>query len=216
MFGSRKVLPEKELAEKLQNMTPQQWRDMQIGGQLNKVLTANEKLGKSRNDAKATAEGIQIIANWNTKNGKLNVQGFRNDLGKFFIDQTFEHAKEPVTWTIGLASKTLHGVGESPLASKLFGYNRSQSHGWNAKYVEFNNLNANQAHHFAAFVIAGIDKGEGFARWEAEVLDAPYLGNNPPDIALGYKGATVGESIRTSRVNTSNIKTTVYNAITKP
>jgi hypothetical protein len=30
VFGSRKVLSERELVEKLKNMTPQQWRDMQI------------------------------------------------------------------------------------------------------------------------------------------------------------------------------------------
>jgi hypothetical protein len=229
VFDSRKVLSERELVEKLKNMTPQQWRDMQIAGQLNKVLTANEKLGKYRDDAKATAEGIQILANWNTKNGKLNVQGFRNDLGKFYIDQAFEHAKSLGSKAIGLASVTLHGVGESPLASKLFGYNRSQSHGWNERYVEFNNRNANQAHHFAAFVIAGIDNGKTLADFEAIALDSelstrflskyipkiPDIGvhRNGSDIRLGKVGATIGQEVRNNGIPSNQIGAKIYQRI---
>ena len=214
VFGSRKVLSERELAEKLKNMTPQQWRDMQIGGKLDKVLKANEKLGNHRNDAKAVAEGFQIIANANTQNGKLDVKGFRNDLAKFYIDQTFEHAREPVTWAIGLASKTLHGVGESPLASKLFGFKRSQSHGWNERYVEFNNRNANQAHHLAAFVIAGIDNGRTLGYLQAELLDDVFIVNKP-DVHLGKAGAGLGNALRKDTIPATRIGEDVYTIIKK-
>jgi hypothetical protein len=212
VFGSRKVLSEKELVEKLKNMNPSQWRDMQIAGQLNKVLTANEKLGNHRNDAKAVAEGFKIIANANTQNGKLDVKGFRNDLAKFYIDQTFEHAKEPVTWAIGLASKTLHGVGESPLASKLFGFKRSQSYGWNERYVEFNNRNANQAYHLAAFVIAGIDKGRTLGYFQAELLDDVFIVNKP-DVHLGKAGAGLGNALRKDTILATRIGEDVYKII---
>jgi hypothetical protein len=218
VFGYRgNVLTSQQLAERIQKATYEEKRTLQIARELNNTLVTNQNKEAYRDDAWATAQGIQCIASYNTYNGKLNLEGFRKHIAQFFIDQPYETAKGLPSWAIGYASKTLHGVTESPIASQLFGAGRVRSYGWNAKYVEFNNRDANQAHHLAAFVIAGIDNGKSLADVEAYTLDSelPFgiRKENPADIRLGDAGATIGHAIKVGRIPPSQIGTTTYNII---
>ena len=118
------MLTPQQLAERIQKASYEEKRTLQIAKELNNILVTNQNKGAYRDDAWATAQGIQCLASYNTYNGQLNQEGFKNHLAKFFIDQPYETAKGVPSWAIGLASKTLHGVTESPIASQLFGAGR--------------------------------------------------------------------------------------------
>jgi hypothetical protein len=117
---------------------------------LDDILIANKKKGNQRDDARATADAIQAVANANMKNGLLDKAGFQKDLGKFFIDQKANGT------SAALGSFALQGVGKSQVAERLFGGKRVGATGWNSQFHEGKDLQGqNQAHHLAAFVQMG-------------------------------------------------------------
>ena len=207
VFGYRgNVLTSQQLAERIQKATYEEKRTLQIARELNDILVANQNKGAYRNDAWATAQGIQCIASYNTYNGKLNLDNFRRDLAKFFIDQKDD-------FLLGVLSQHYLGSAESPLAESLMGRTRLLGYGWKQELQEKNSPNYNQAHHLAAYLGLATrwdwDPGEGAAILAGQLQDIGH----PYDVKLSRIGVEIGTQLKKEQIKPSQLGSVIYERI---
>jgi len=108
--------PQELAALQRPNLSADQQRTLAIARELNAIIN---QYGK-KDDVLATAKGIQIIANYNTRDGVLNKDGFKRDLARFFIDQKWKAKQSDTNPSFMSQSlKKLHnrGYGKSPMMS---------------------------------------------------------------------------------------------------
>jgi hypothetical protein len=195
------------------SFTPEEARLLRLARTINKMINDNEALGlKNRNDALLTANVIQLIANNSLNPDKtLNQEIFKKTLAKFFIDQTHDNVNSIIP---AIFARILHHVGESNLAYNTMGGPRV---GWwggdPSNYDPVGDPRGNQAHHFAAFLIAGLES-PGRARTEAEALDDNPFYHNKADYSLSIKAIELATRINyTKNYEVQNIGKDVYNSI---
>ncbi|MDX2083780.1 MAG: hypothetical protein SFZ03_00125 [Candidatus Melainabacteria bacterium] len=82
----------------------------------------NKKINFQRDDAKAFADGMQVLIDANTYRGKVDEDQLIKDIHFFTIDQ---HPN-----LIGLPAKLLHGFEQSNAAHNLMGGRRMGTVGW--------------------------------------------------------------------------------------
>jgi hypothetical protein len=207
--GDRLTLQEVEqLRAKVQSLSfsPEELKTLGLARRLNDIIN---QYGK-KDDAMATALGIQVIANYNTRDGVLNKKGFKEDLARFYIDQKWVinlKNKEAILSSVG--SKTLHNVGDSPLAQALFGRDRVGAYGWKEELQEKGNPEYNQAHHLAAYIIATFDYGDTIAMKEAYLVDE----NHPYDIKVSLIATNIANLLLQNEVNLNNLWKAIYDRI---
>ena len=184
-----------------------------------KLDTIIRQYGK-KNDALATAMGIQAVADANTHNGVLDKDRFKEDLAKHFIDQKLKaRESDTIPSPVGLGAKALHNIGESPLAAALFGRERVGTYGWKDEFKEKGNSNINQAHHLAMFIIVGMERSTVFAELESTVLDGGILfkdligERNPVDLILSTTAIRIGRQIEKDKIQTRDIYTYIKKEI---
>ena len=212
--GDRLTLQEVEqLRAKVQSLSfsPEELKTLGIARKLNDIIN---QYGK-KDDAMATALGIQVIANYNTRDGVLNKDGFKRDLAKYFVDQKWKAKQSDTNPSFMSQSlKKLHNIGESPLAASLFGRDRVGTNGWKDEYKEKGRSDINQAHHLAMFIISGIEFPGFLAEAESRVLDGSILyGENPADLKLSTLGIAIGQQIQSNKINIKNIQQLILNEI---
>jgi hypothetical protein len=207
VFGYRgNVLTSQQLAKKIQQSTYEEKRTLQLAKELNNILVQNEQKGAYRDDAWATAQGIQCIASYNTYNGKLNLEGFRKHLMLFFVDQKQDNSET------AKRGKELADANVSPLASSLFGRERSKAYGWRPDLWDEGNIGTNQAHHLATYISVSIKYGMAgsvVAMGAAKVAD----GDNPPDYLLSKVGQNIGQKLFYGQINPNQLGNAVYERI---
>jgi hypothetical protein len=186
-------------------LSADQQRTLAIAADLNKIIN---QYGK-KDDALATAKGIQVIANYNTRDGVLNKEGFKRDLAKFFIDQKWVFDANKPEVTLSAVGARIHKVGESPLAESLFGRERVGAYGWKDELQEKGNPEYNQAHHLAAYIIATIDYGDEIAMKEAYLMDK----HHPYDIQVSLIATNIANLIKNNKVAISMIWKAIYDRL---
>jgi hypothetical protein len=112
----------------------------------------------------------------------------------------------------------LHGVGESNTAYNTMGGPRVLSYGWDPDLYDVpGQPQHNQAHHLAAFIIAGMSDvnilGHDLAKDEALGLDGTVFSYNEHDYNLSLKAIELGKSMAKDNYNDQNIKYDIYKVI---
>ncbi len=131
-------------------------------------------------------------------------------MAKYFIDQKWVLNQRHIEATLSsIGAKTLHDVGESPLAEALFGRDRVGAYGWEHELQEKGNPEYNQAHHLAAYLIATFDYGDTIAMKEAYVIDK----NHPYDIKLSLIASNIANLLVQNKVSLSNLWKAIYDRI---
>jgi hypothetical protein len=189
-----------------------------VAKKLNRIIVT--KQATHQDDARATAEAFQVLANENTVNGKLDVDGFNRDVAHFMIDQKrYNTTDGGKAYQVVAPAARVVGIGESPLARELFGGNRVKVSGWKDDLIEVGDkkkkLMQNQAHHLAAYVIAGSKYGGAIGSQMATIQDNGTLGNkkSEQDITLGKIGANLGDRIKSGEIKPQDIGRAVYSEI---
>jgi hypothetical protein len=101
----------------------------------------------------------------------------------------------------------LTGKGESPLARTLFGGERISAYGYAKNIQETGQPATNQAHHLAAYILAGASYYPvEFAKEAGRVSDR----KNPPDLQLAKIGAKLGEQMKKEQIQPRKIGETIY------
>jgi hypothetical protein len=186
-------------------LTDEQKRTLALAKKLNAIIN---QYGK-KNDALATAMGIQAVADANTHNGVLDKDRFKEDLAKYFIDQKWVFDANKPEVTLSAVGARIHKVGESPLAESLFGRERVGAYGWKDELQEKGNPEYNQAHHLAAYIIATIDYGDEIAMKEAYLMDK----HHPYDIQVSLIATNIANLIKNNKVAISMIWKAIYDRL---
>jgi hypothetical protein len=187
-------------------LPPAVQRQLDIARQLNDILKRNESVGFQRDDAKTLANGMRVLINANTHNGKVNEAQLISDIQLFTIDS----AKYEAGRLIGQAKA-------SNAAFNLFAGPRIGTIGWKEKYWDESRQYeadtgrlVNQAHHFTFFftkgLLAGSDAATEIKKWAAYWIDLP----NPPDQELGILAVKLGRKIRTGKLEWKDVPKTIY------
>jgi len=194
--------------------TPEQRRLLNIAAPLNQLLLQNELQGNHRDDALTFAKSLQVLVNANTyPNGSVDEARFIHDLKYFAIDQGTQNS-------LSKGIQMLSQYRDSNAAYNLLSGPRLGAVGWNPKYWDNGHLyekNAqgqpvliNQAHHFAAFFIAGLEN-DPLAEAKSIGLDlVPY---NSGDLSLSDIAIQLGQSIRNKTTSWNQLPLYVYTLI---
>lgn len=180
-----------------------------VAFQLNNILRRNEVMESTRDDARAFAEGMQVLIN-NTFQGRVDERQLIEDMKFFMIDQGRN--------LIGIPAQALHGIGPSNAAANLFGDDRIGTIDWkedywdNGKQYSKDNL-INQAHHFSAFFIAGLSN-KTLATFEAGVLDGS-VSINIQDLELSNMAIDLAAKIRNEEITWQQLPIHVYHRTKK-
>ena len=184
-----------------------------------------------KDDAKTTAAGIQFVANENLhpETGALDINGFTNDLGKYFVSHNER--------LLGL-KQLLDGVGKvkpSPVAKKLFGHkDQLGSNTYHPTLFDSkvkDKTNENQAHHLATMLnlrLNGVIEGVTFLPDVlADLNDGPLEHNeqnlwgiiptrdhNVGDRKLSELAFNVADAIREGQLPVEHIGKAIYNILT--
>jgi hypothetical protein len=205
------TLLEKQLLINRRNWIPPEFkRQLDIANKLNSILKHNEEISFQRDDAKALADGMKVLIEANTHNGKVNEQQLIKDIQLFTIDA----GKYELGSIVGQAEA-------SNAAYNLMGGPRLGTIGWKEKYWDWGKqyeVNQhgdkkliNQAHHFTFFFTKGLLAGSDAAVWVkhrgAEIIDP--IGNKQ-DQDLGKLATDLGWQIRTGKIQWKKIPKIIY------
>lgn len=193
-MGGRNVIP------------PEIQRQLEIARQLNDILKKNEAVSIYQDDAKALAQGMKVLIDANTRNGKVDEVQLIADIQLFTIDS----AQYEMGRLTGQAK-------QSNAAYNLFAGPRIGTIGWKEKYWDFGQQYSpdgrlvNQAHHFTFFFLKAIEyKGDpvGMALLEkaAYLIDM----DNPQDRALANLAIELGKQINDGKNTWTKLPETIY------
>jgi hypothetical protein len=230
------IVPENEAARWQQAQTvihqPHWFKDNEHAVKVALGLDHLIKLNQAwQDDAKTTAAGIQFVANENThpETGALDINGFTNDLGKYFVSHNER--------LLGL-KQLLDGVGKvkpSPVAKKLFGHkDQLGSNTYHPTLFDSkvkDKTNENQAHHLATMLnlrLNGVIEGVTFLPDVlADLNDGPLEHNernlwgiiptrdhNVGDRQLSELAFNVADAIREGQLPVEHIGKAIYNILT--
>lgn len=187
-----------------------QIRQLDIAAKLHTILKNNEELTSfQRDDAKALAQGMKVLIDANTHQGKIDERQLIEDIQLFTIDAgKYE------------AGRLLRQAKESNAAYNLFAGPRIGTIGWKEKYrdqgkqyeidKDGNKKLINQAHHFTFFFTKGLLAGSEPAVWikhrGSEFIDP----NNKPDRKLGKIAIDLGRRIRTGKIEWKDVPWIIY------
>ncbi len=179
-----------------------QIRQLDIAAQLHSILKNNEERPSfQRDDAKALAEGMQLLINANTQQGKVDEPQLIEDIQLFTIDS----AKYEAGRLKGQAK-------DSNAAYNLVAGPRIGTVGWKEKYWDHGKqyesdkngkkILINQAHHFTFFFMRAIDfkdnpTGIALLKKAAYLIDT----DNPQDQALARLAIELGKKINDGKID---------------
>lgn len=195
------------------DFTQAEQRALGIANQLNGILRRNEEFESTRNDARAFAEGLEVLIRANTHSGLVDEAQLIEDMKLYMIDQRRN-------W-VGVPARIVHGIGSSNAAFNLFGGPRIGTKGWkeaywdNGEQYDADGKPINQAHHFAAFFIAGLHYGKDIARGEARALDdrISITGYNPQDLALSRIAIELADKVRRGQITWEQLPGEAYRTL---
>ncbi|MDX2083781.1 MAG: hypothetical protein SFZ03_00130 [Candidatus Melainabacteria bacterium] len=195
-------------------LSPEIQRQLDIARKLHLILKQNEAVSFQRDDAKAFADGMQVLIDANTHRGKVDENQLIKDIHFFAIDQG------PKT-----LSHMTNMAKESNAAYNLLAGPRLGTIGWDKKYWDHgqqyeidkygNKKLINQAHHFAFFFSEALDSKKNLLKlsgiwYGARVIDPV---GNTQDVELGRAAAQIAVDIQFGKKFWNEVPSSIYQTI---
>ena len=172
---------------------------------MNDILKRNEEISRNRDDAKALAKGMQVLIDANTLNGKVDEVQLAKDMRYFMIDMG---ASTSHSFMVSLVTD----FEPSNAAFNLYGGPRLGTVGWNDRFVDLADPGSNQAHHFAASFVEGLQLQPIDAKTRAVLLEMNLKGN-VNDIHLSHFAIDLVEKVRQGKLSWKDLPNRLYQEI---